>query len=400
MKKRVLFYCQSLLGIGHFIRSRELIIALRDFDVCFVYGGEIVPGFEFPAGVEVVYLPAVKSDEAFSDLHVVDSALSLEEVKAQRKATLLTTFDRFAPDALIIELFPFGRKHLSFELLPLLEHARTANPCLKVVCSLRDILVSRADQVRYEARVCDLMNQYFDLLLIHADPRWQQLEETFGSVSEINCAIRYTGYVARQRQIVPDNATDKVAESPPLILVSIGGGRVGHELIECAIAASQHLTMPHRMHVIAGPHIPAEQLGGLRHQAANYSQVTIQHYTTDFLAWLLRADLSISLAGYNTCMDILSVSARALVHPFTGQNNDEQTRRALKLSQAGLVELLSVQPLTPEYLASEIERCLLTPRRIPKQTIDLKGAERAARLLADLLEGGAANEADGVGEAL
>ncbi len=146
MKKRVMFYCQSLLGIGHFIRSRELLFALRDFEVCFLYGGEAVPGFHWPDWVKVVYLPALRSDTAFEHLYVVGDQGSLEEVKTQRKELLLATFDRFSPDILLIELFPFGRKKFNFELLPLLTHARSLQPGLKIVCSLRDILVHRASQ--------------------------------------------------------------------------------------------------------------------------------------------------------------------------------------------------------------------------------------------------------------
>ncbi|MGH9851266.1 MAG: glycosyltransferase family protein, partial [Blastocatellia bacterium] len=203
MKKRVLFYCQSLLGIGHFIRSRELLFALRDFEVCFLYGGEFVPGFELPAWVEVVYLPALKSDASFQQLYVVDSSDSLLEVQARRKELLLAAFDRFSPDVLLIELFPFGRRKFNFELLPLLAHARATRPKVKIVCSLRDILVRRPDQARYEAEACALMNQYFDLLLVHADPRLQRLEETFGSVVGLDCAIRYTGYVAQPARDQP-----------------------------------------------------------------------------------------------------------------------------------------------------------------------------------------------------
>lgn len=387
MKKRVLFYCQSLLGIGHFIRSRELLSALRDFDVCFVYGGEVVQGFELPSGVEVVYLPALKSDEAFSALHVVDPALSLEDVQEQRKKLLLTTFDRFAPDALIIELFPFGRKHLSFELLPLLTQARAQNPALKVACSLRDILVSRPDQARYEARVCTLMNQYFDLLLIHADPQWQRLEETFASVSEIRCAVAYTGYVARQSPHRRDNQQVKDRQEPALLVVSIGGGRVGHELIDCAIEAAALLSSPYRMHIVTGPHIPAEQLQRLQQRVLAHPHITVQHYATDFLSWLQRADVSISLAGYNTCMDILSAGVRALVYPFTGQNNDEQTRRARKLSEAGLIGMLEPESLSPALLASRIEQALTQPCVTSSQSIDLQGAERTAQLLTELLRG-------------
>ena len=188
MKKRVLFYCQSLLGIGHFIRSRQILFALRDFDVRFVYGGEFVPDFDLPAWVEAVYLPALRSDASFERLYVVDNHHSLPEVQARRKEALLAAFDRFAPDVLLIELFPFGRWKFNFELLPLLDRARDARPDIKIVCSLRDILVRRLDQARYEAEVCALMNRYFDLLLIHSDPRLQRLEETFGSVAEIGRA--------------------------------------------------------------------------------------------------------------------------------------------------------------------------------------------------------------------
>lgn len=383
MKKRVLFYCQSLLGIGHYIRGRELLCALRDFEVCFLYGGEPVPGFELPSWVEVSYLPALKSDAAFEQLFVVDSQATLPEVKAQRRELLLATFDRFAPDILLIELFPFGRKKFKFELLPLLERARATRPETKIVCSLRDILVHRPDQARYEAEVCALMNQYFDLLLIHADPRLQRLEETFGSVDKLNCPIRYTGYVAPPLQV---QATERTSAAP-LILVSIGGGRVGHELIECALAAETQLPLPHRLQIFTGPHIAEERLQSLQQQAAGRPHVTLQRHTTEFLAWLRQADLSLSMAGYNTCMDIVATGVRALVYPFTEHENDEQTLRARKLQQLGYVNVLAPARLSPAYLAAEIVRSLNAPPPAPTVALDLQGAPRTAELLAALLAG-------------
>src|SRR5215475_7146250 len=237
MKKRVLFYCQSLLGIGHFIRSRQILFALRDFDVRFVYGGEFVPDFDLPAWVEAVYLPALRSDARFERLYAVDNHHSLPEIEARRKESLLAAFDRFAPDVLLIELFPFGRRKFNFELLPLLDRARSARPGVKIVCSLRDILVRRSDQSSYEEEVCALMNQYFDMLLIHADPRLQRLEETFSSVAGLNCAIHYTGYVGQTEARPKRERT----EGRPTILVSVGAGRVGHELIACALDAETRL---------------------------------------------------------------------------------------------------------------------------------------------------------------
>jgi predicted glycosyltransferase len=381
MKKRVLFYCQSLLGIGHFIRSRELLFALRDFEVCFLYGGEVVPGFELPAGVEIVYLPALRSDTAFEHLYVIDSQESLAEVKARRQELVRATFDRFAPDILLIELFPFGRKKFNFELLPLLAHARATRPDIRIVCSLRDILVHRADQPRYERDVCAVMNEYFDLLLVHADPRLQRLEETFGRVADLQCALRYTGYVAQP----PRGDVPALAGAEPLILVSIGGGRVGHELITAVLAAQPHLPMPHRLHILTGPHVPAEQFERLQQLAAGRPQVTLEHHTTQFMSWLRQAALSLSMAGYNTCMDILSAGARALVYPFAEHDNDEQTRRARKLEQFGYVRMLEPAQLTPESLSAEIVNALNAPPAAPTVTLDLQGASHTAELLAALL---------------
>src|SRR5215470_7108437 len=383
MKKRVLFYCQSLLGIGHFIRSRQILFALRDFDVRFVYGGEFVPDFDLPAWVEAVYLPALRSDARFERLYVVDNHHSLPEVQARRKEALLAAFDRFAPDVLLIELFPFGRWKFNFELLPLLDRARDARPDIKIVCSLRDILVRRPDQARYEAEVCALMNQYFDLLLIHADPRLQRLEETFGSVAGFDCPIRYTGYVA-QPQLERAEARDG---TDALLLVSVGGGRVGHELIACALDAETRLVARRRLHILTGPHMPVEQFQNLQQRAAGRSNITIQRHTTQFLNWLRQADLSISMAGYNTCMDILSSGVRALVWPFSEHENDEQTLRARKLEQLGYVSVLDPARLEPDYLAAEIVRCLNLAPPAPAMALDLQGAPRTAELLTALLAG-------------
>jgi predicted glycosyltransferase len=381
MKKRVLFYCQSLLGIGHFIRSRQILFALRDFDVLFVYGGEFVPDFDLPAWVETVYLPALRSDARFERLYVVDNHHSLREIETRRKEALLAAFGRFEPDILLIELFPFGRRKFNFELLPLLDLARSARPDVKVVCSLRDILVRRRDQASYEEEVCALMNRYFDMLLIHADPSLQRLEETFGGVAGLKCAIHYTGYVGQTEVRTKRERT----EDCPTLLVSVGAGRVGHELIACALDAETRLGQGHRLRILAGPHMLVEQFQSLQDRVAGRPHITLQRHTTQFLNLLREADLSISMAGYNTCMDILSAGVRALVWPFNEHENGEQTLRARKLEQLGYVGVLDPARLDPDYLAAEITRCLNLPAQAPSVALDLQGARRTAELLSGLL---------------
>jgi predicted glycosyltransferase len=40
----------------------------------------------------------------------------------------------------VIELFPFGRRQMRFELLPLLEAARARSPRPWIISSVRDVL--------------------------------------------------------------------------------------------------------------------------------------------------------------------------------------------------------------------------------------------------------------------
>jgi predicted glycosyltransferase len=355
--------------------SRELVRALRDFEVCFVNGGEMVAGLEMPPEVEVVNLPALKSDAEFQQLQGGGSGFDLAEVKAQRTQLLLATYQRLQPDIVVIELFPFGRRKFDFELLPLLA---AAAPQTKMVCSLRDILVSKRQQAQFEEEACALMNRYFDLLLIHSDPTFQRLDETFPRVNELTCAVRYTGFVTQPRVVLP--SAYKPKNALPMILVSIGGGRVGHELIDCALAASALLALPHRLHIVTGPHCPDEIFAQFEQRIAAQPAITLERFTPAFPARLQQADLSISMAGYNTCMDLLMAGTRALLYPFTGNNNQEQTMRARKLEQRGRVTV--IEQLDPARLAAAITQSLPAP--VPTITLDMNGAAATARLLAAL----------------
>jgi len=379
--KKVMFYCQHVLGMGHFVRSMELVKGLKDFHVSFFNGGEVIPGFPLPLEVDLVQMPPLESDENFKEIRSSDGSRSLAEIKSARVRCLLDGFERLQPDIVVIELFPFGRKQFAFELVPLLARIRRAGGKTKVVCSLRDILVSRKDQARHEARVCDLLNRYFDALLIHADPQLQRLEETFFSLPRLKTEIHYTGYVA---QAVDDRSQPLFTSSDPTILVSVGGGRVGYELLEAAITASAELAriQSHRMAVFTGPYLPDEQYSALQRLAADQPAVTLERYSAQFVSLMAQAQLSVSMAGYNTCMNILTTEVPALVLPFTGGDNSEQTVRAKKLAELGAVTMLTAPDLEPVHLARKMAQAL--NRTPPHGLVNLRGVENTAAFLAKL----------------
>src|SRR5437016_14478583 len=106
----VLFYCQHVLGMGHLVRSLALARALADrFRVVFLNGGPVPRGLPRPAGIEFVDLPPLGFD-ATERLVSRDSRRPLERAQRERRETILRTFHRLQPRAVVVELFTFGRR--------------------------------------------------------------------------------------------------------------------------------------------------------------------------------------------------------------------------------------------------------------------------------------------------
>lgn len=384
---RVMFHCQPTLGIGHFIRSREIVRALDAFDVTFVIGGEIPSGFELPANVEVVHLPALQFDEEFRTLSTAQGETEIEIIKQIRRAQLLAAFEYVQPDLLVIELFPFGRRKFEFELIPLLESAKRSDT--RVICSLRDILVGKRKQAQFDEAAVRLMNEYFDTLLIHSDPNFQKLEETFTRLYDLTCAVCYTGFVVQRIEENTNSLLPIFKTDTPVIIVSVGGGRVGLELIECAIAAQPRIAerFTHRMLILCGPQMPLEAEQKIRQMVESNPPITVERYVTNLPWHLKHAALSISMGGYNTCMDLLASGVRAVVYPFTGNDNQEQTMRAAKLAATSRLRLIRAGELTPERLFEESLLALQTPDAVLHTSIDINGAAKTAELMNEIGRG-------------
>ena len=388
--KKILFYCQYHLGMGHLVRSTEILRSLaQEFKVCFVKAGTEVQGFEIPKTVEVLTLPLLLSENR--QVKVADDSQNLEEIQEQRKHQLLNIFEQFNPDCLMTEGYPFNKHQFEFESIPLLERIKEQGRRTKVVCSLRDIVMAKHYQNRTEVteKICKLMNQYFDLLLVHSDPKFHNLEESFSKVKEIKRPIRYTGYVAQSppeyTEITEEDAASFKLKNP-MILVTVGGGQLGHDLLEAIIEASPIIEklLSHHLHVFTGPFIPKDKFLQLQKASATFSNLTLRQYTPNLLSYMKKAELSISLCGYNTTMNILKTGVNSMILP---SNKDwEQKIRAEKLEKLGIAELISSHDLTPHNLAQKIvfNLCQKTTET-NINSIDLKGAEKTSIFLQELL---------------
>ena len=378
---KVFFYCQHVLGIGHLFRSLEICKALSGHEIVLITGGPQIT-INLPKHVRTFHLPQLKMDSGFTGLLSSDQQLPVDQIKEQRKQELLALFEKEKPDVFLVELYPFGRKAFRFELDPVLEtiSENKVTPC-KVVCSVRDILVEKEDQHRHEDRALKTLNQYFDAVLVHSDPELIRFEETFFRFDDIKIPVVYTGFVAQQ---CPAGARNRIRkqlgldETQNLIVASAGGGSVGAVLLESVIKAFQRLSGGNANHlrIYTGPYISQDDFESLKRQAGR--RVTIEKFSSDFISYLAAADLSISMAGYNTSMNILASRVPALVWPFS--QNHEQIMRAGRLASIGALEVIDQQDLSPQRLGPKID-CSLSQQSTAAYDVNIEGAANTARWL-------------------
>jgi predicted glycosyltransferase len=366
---RVLFWVQHLLGSGHLKRAATLAraMAAQRLEVTLVSGGPPAPWL-VPADVGLVQLPALEArDLAFSALVGEDGRPLDDALRKARRERLLAAFAEVAPQVVITEMFPFGRRGFLFELLPLLEAAAGARPRPWVVASVRDVLVTKPAPERY-LWMRDLALTRYDRVMVHTDSGLVPFELSFPFAAALAGRLVSTGYVVEAGP--PAAAGEEV-------LVSAGGGRVGGKLLATAVAARGLSALStRRWRLIAGGasrDLPAELPSG----------VVVERQRDDFQALLAKSLLSVSQAGYNTVVEVLRLGKPMVLVPFETATETEQTIRARRLRDRGLAEVVWESELTPGSLAQAIDRAVgRSAARMP--ALDLDGAATSARIVAGL----------------
>lgn len=380
MATRVLFYVQHLMGVGHVFRATRLIkaMAAEGLDVDLVMGGEPIPGIA-THGARVHQLPPVRAgDEVFNKLVDPAGDAVSDAYKDARRDMLLGIFRDTRPDILMTEAFPFGRRQMRFELLPLMEAAKARADPPVIVASVRDIVQENSKPGR-DRETVDLVNAYFDRVLVHGDPALAPFDQSFPLAGEIADKLVHTGIVA------PDGTPSARGGETFDVIVSVGGGALGHKLLLAAAQAKPlSVLRDARWLIVTGIRHTAEQRAELL--SVMPPEIVLRDFVPDLPGLLARATLSISRAGYNTVADLFVAGCRAVVVPLSDGVETEQIRRAEILRRRDLVETVAPGRETAAELAAAIDRAVR--RGAPDRSkILLDGAERSARLLVDLSRG-------------
>lgn len=379
---RVCVYVQHLLGVGHLRRAARIAKSLSSegMQVTLISGGMTDPEIDIGAASLIQLAPVRSLDASFKALVDVHDHPINDDWRRRRRNHLLDAFNTLRPQALLVESFPFGRRQMRFELIPLLQQARRQLPRPLVVCLVRDILQQRTDP-KWATQAVDLVQQYFDAVLVHGDPTFMDFSASFPAAPMLEQKLHYMGFVGPS----PPPLGWPSARSDPDVLVSVGGGAVGAALIEAALRARPLTRWSERPWcVLVGSQAPHWVVTRLRREAP--ADVAVERSREDFQRLLCNCRVSVSQIGYNTFVDLLQTRARAVVVPFASAGETEQSQRAAVLSQRKLAQVVAERELTPARLALAMERSASSPRPLPS-AFDFEGAHHTARFVAERLMG-------------
>lgn len=371
---RVMFYVQHLWGVGHVYRATRIAQGLRKngFEVHLVWGGTRIPGFDF-TGLDVHYLPAVRtSDVSFSRLLHADGTEFSDADRKNRASALLGLFEKISPDILMTEAFPFGRRQMRFELLPLLEKAGSQKFPPMIAASIRDIMQEGRKEKRVAESV-ELVRKHFDLVLVHGDENMIAIAETLQGVEHFSDKIRYTGLVTPQQE-----ATPLSDEYNCDVLVTVGGGAFGQRLTRTAIKAMAFSRVfPSNWIVSAGSEMPEADYQALIDTAPKGMKIV--RYIPNLANVMRQAKISVSHAGYNTVGDVLKSGCAAVLYPYTDGNETEQLRRAQIMHERGIAVMLDPRKCTAENLGHCVDHSAGLKRNV--KSFNLDGARGTASIL-------------------
>lgn len=385
MSGAVLIHVQHLLGIGHLARMLRVAeaVAREGLGVTVLSGG-MASGLPVPPGIRFIQLPPLRARDARFELVDATGAPLGEEGRRERRDATLAAFAEIRPDALVIEGYPFARRKLRFELDPLIAAARAAPWRPRVVCSVRDIVAVKDHPERHRDIVRRIRDG-FDRVLVHGDPAFVRFDESFPPAPEFADRLAYTGYVAP-----PPSEADARRTVRDEVIVSAGGGATGIGLLRTALEARRAGCLPHlSWRLLAGTNLPEDGFAALRLAAP--AGVAVERFRRDFTDLLRRCVVSVSQAGYNTTLEVLTTGARAVLVPFAAEQEREQFLRVERLAALGAVEVVAETELSPEALAAAIGRAVA--RQPARPAIDTGGAARSARLIRDMIGAGLAASA-------
>ncbi len=375
-RARVLIYSHDTFGLGHLRRCRAIAHSLVDrfkgLSVLILSGSPIIGSFDYRARVDFVRIPGViklHNGEYISlGLHI-----DVEETLAMRTAIIRQVAETFAPNIFLVDKEPLGLIGEVRDTLTMLKARGTT-----LALGLRDVLDEPTLLTREweRKRVLPVLRDVYDEIWVYG---LKEIWDPLAGISAPRSVRRkmiYTGYLPRA---LPQDPTFRspVEFEEPYILVTPGGGGDGVEMVDWVLRAYESgADLPHGALIVLGPFMVQAAQQEFQDRAARLGRVQVITFDSHIELLMDRSVGVVSMGGYNTFCEILSLDKRAIIVPRT-EPRQEQLIRAQRAEALGLVSMLDGDGPRP------VETMVEALRALPAQNLP---SERAMPGLLDGLD--------------
>ncbi|MHB1793903.1 MAG: glycosyltransferase family protein [Acidobacteriaceae bacterium] len=320
--------------------------------------------FRVSPGIDYIKLPCLKRSDS-GDLGVRFLELEVEEVVRLRRELILATVVSFKPDIVLVDKKPEG---LAGEMEPSLRYIRCNLPQTKTILVLRDILDAPASTIRSwtDRGSYKTIEWYYDDVLVLGTRQIFDACEEYRFPAAIRHKVHFCGYIAREAPARSRNEIRQhvgVAENEKLVLVTTGGGEDGFHVLSASIEAMKAIPQKYRVKalVVAGPELEIQQAKKIRRAAQLSTNIQVVEFIDDMMSYLNAADTVVSMAGYNTICELLTLGKQAIVVPRVTPV-EEQKIRAERMATLSIFRTILPDALTPAVLENAIVEQLRGPR--------------------------------------
>ena len=353
--KRLLAYSHDTYGLGNIRRMlavcNHMIETIPDLSILMVTGSPMVHNFRVKNGIDYIKLPCLSRTEA-EGYAVKSIDADLDETVRLRSDLILQTVASFKPDLILVDKKPYGVEQ---ELRSTLNYVQTHLPETKCALLLRDVLDGAESTVKvwrkqgyYEA-----LRRFYDLVLVVGTRAIFDTTKEYSFPPAVADKVRFCGYIKKEAEVQRRDALRKELKlhTKKFVLVTVGGGEDGYHLLATYLAglAVQPVAEPFDSVLVCGPEMPGSQQTLIHQAAIRQPHVQVREFVDDMPGYMDAADLVVSMGGYNTLCELLSLQKRAVVVPRV-RPVKEQWIRAQRMASLGLFGVIHPDDLTPEKL--------------------------------------------------
>lgn len=384
MMKRLVVYSHDTFGLGNIRRMlcicEHLLATIPDLSILLISGSPMIHSFRLSPRLDYIKLPCLRRTE-HGTYAVKSMGTPVEETVQLRADVIRTTLANFKPDVLLVDKKPYG---VEDELRDALLYLQRYRPETRKILLLRDILDSVGVTIKvWEKRgYYDVIQALYDLVLVVGTPEIFDVCAEYRFPPLVADKVEYCGYIRRLpgRKNPAAVRQELQLHGEQLIVVTPGGGEDGYQLLATYLDGLAWLPAERKVVslIVCGPEMPQAQRTMLAQAARRLPHVRLTEFTDDLPSYMGAADAVVSMAGYNTVCEILSLNRPAVVVPRV-MPVAEQWLRAERMARLGLFYTIHPHDLTPQSLMQTVMIALRTPRGEPHPGVfDLNALPRIA----------------------